>query len=75
MNAKRDKFVRIAEARVSRAIKSIQVIGNLGNRSNYDYTEEDVRAIIGALQAEINELKGKFKPGRGTNHAKFRLPR
>lgn len=75
MNAKRDKFVRIAEARVSRAIKSIQVIGNLGNRSNYDYTEEDVRAIIGALQAEINELKGKFKPGRGTNHAEFRLPR
>lgn len=75
MNEKRDKFVRIAEARVSRAIKSIQVIGNLGNRSNYDYTEDDVRAIINALQAEVNELKAKFRPGKSGPTPEFRLPR
>ena len=75
MDIKKEKFVRLAEARVSRAIKSIQVIGNLGNRSNYDYTDDDVRAIIGALQAEINQLKGKFKPGRESRQAEFRLPR
>ena len=32
-----------------RALKDIQLIGNLSNRSNYDYTEEDVTRIMKAL--------------------------
>ena len=38
----RTKFVELANKRVSRALKAIQLIGNLSNRSNYDFTEEDV---------------------------------
>jgi hypothetical protein len=47
---------------VTRAIDSIRVIGNLANRSNYDYTEEDSKKIIDALQSEITALKVQFKP-------------
>lgn len=62
MSAKRNNFIRLAEGRVTRAIDSIRVIGNLSNRSNYEYTEEDSKRIIDALQREVNELKVQFKP-------------
>ena len=62
MSTKRDNFIRLAEGRVTRAIDSIRVIGNLSNRSNYDYKEEDSKRIIDALQSEINALKLQFKP-------------
>lgn len=62
MSEKRDNFIRLAEGRVTRAIDSIRVIGNLSNRSNYEYTEEDSKRIIDALQGEIAALKLQFKP-------------
>jgi len=41
----RAKFVNLARKRVSRALKDIRLIGNLSNRSNYDFTENDVAAV------------------------------
>ncbi len=67
MSEKRDNFIRLAEGRVTRAIDSIRVIGNLSNRSNYEYTAEDSKKIIDALQSEINALKVQFKPRETTN--------
>jgi hypothetical protein len=60
VSAKRKNFVRLAESRVAKAIDSMRVIGNLANRSNYEYSEEDAKKIISALQEEILILKGKF---------------
>lgn len=56
----RTKFVELAEKRVSKAIKDIRLIGNLSNKSNYSYTEEDVRKIIRALDIEVKKLKHRF---------------
>jgi len=57
----RAKFVRLATKRVTNALKSIQLVGNLSNRSNYDYTEEDVQKIFRALQEELNSCRRKFE--------------
>ena len=54
------KFVKLASARVSKALKDIQLIGNLANRSNYDYTDEDVKKIFKALNEEIAACKNRF---------------
>ena len=72
MSKKRDNFVRLAESRVAKAIDSLRVIGNLSNRSNYEYTDEDARKIISALQSELVVLKGKFSPS-DTKHRNFKL--
>jgi uncharacterized small protein (DUF1192 family) len=73
MSEKRDNFIRLAEGRVTRAIESIRVIGNLSNRSNYEYSEEEVKKIISVLQSEINDLKSQFAP-KGKKTAKnFKL--
>jgi len=72
---KRSRFVRLAENRVARAINAIRLIGNLSNKSNYSYTEADVRAIIAALQSEINNLKGQFNKRDSKSRDQFRLPK
>ena len=56
----RTKFVELANKRVSRALKAIQLIGNLSNRSSYDYTEEDVRKIFKALEDEMTDCRKRF---------------
>lgn len=56
----RKKFVDLANKRVSRSIRDIQLIGNLSNKSNYDYTTEDVSKIFKALQSELRACRKRF---------------
>lgn len=75
MSIKRDNFVRLAEPRVNKALKAIQVIGNLANKSNYDYTEEDIKAIVAALNQALSEMKSRFKNDGVGTEKEFRLKR
>ena len=60
---KEEKFRRLANARVNRALKSIRVIGNLANPATYNYTEGQVNQIVKALRAEVKELQQRFNGG------------
>jgi hypothetical protein len=73
MRDKRAKFVELANKRVNAAIKAMRLVGNLGNRSNYDYTEEDARKMIRALQKEVDAAKAKFGDGSDSVGGEFRL--
>lgn len=73
MGAKRDKFVELAEARVNRTIKDIRLIGNLSNRSAYEFTEEDIRQMFRALQKELDSAKSRFTGDGGVADSDFRL--
>lgn len=73
-NNDREKFVNLAQARVNRAIKDIQLIGNLSNRSNYDYTDEDVSKIFKVLGEEVAACRKRFELSKKkTEAAKFTL--
>jgi formiminotetrahydrofolate cyclodeaminase len=65
--------VRLAEARVNKALKAIQVVSNLSNKQNYEYTDEDVRLIVNALQKELTNLKSRFKHDGNANTSEFKL--
>ena len=60
IETKRDRFVRLAEKRVPRALTSIRVIRNLANTGNYEYTQEDVDAIVASLKKAIDEVETAF---------------
>ena len=67
MSKKSDKFKELARSRVNRAINMIRLIANLGNKAHYDYTSDQARKIVSALQAEVNNVKTKFNSKkRGT---------
>ena len=57
---KRDKFLRLAENRVNKVLDDLRILGHCGNRSNYDYTDEDVRIIFAKLEKGLRETKGQF---------------
>ena len=60
METKREKFVRLAERRVNAVIRELELIGNLSNKSNYDYDKEDVEKIIKTLKKSVSDLESKF---------------
>ena len=73
MSEKREKFVRLAENRVNKALKDVQLIGNLSNRNAYEYTDDDIRKIFGALQGGLNGAKARFSKESGDAGGEFRL--
>ena len=70
---KRAKFIELAENRVNRAIKDLRLIGNLSNRSAYEFTNEDIRKIFRALQKELDTAKGRFSRGEKSGDDGFRI--
>jgi hypothetical protein len=71
--SKRENFVRLAESRTANAIKAIRVIGKLGNKSAYDYSEMDVKKIAVALSREIDALKARMSSTGGKEAVDFKL--
>lgn len=60
MRDKRAKFVQLANQRVNRAIEQLRLVGNLGNKAAYDYSDEDARKIIKALQKAMDGTKSRL---------------
>ena len=71
----RQKFVELAQKRVTRTIKDIRLVGNLSNRSNYKYTDEDARKIYRALKEALDEMKARFERKGDERAVEFRLER
>ena len=49
---KREKFVRLAEARTNKIIDMIQLLGNCSNPATYEYTAQDVEKIFSAIDTD-----------------------
>ncbi len=73
-NKNRQRFVDLAEKRVTKTIKDIRLVGNLSNKTNYSYTNADYKAIFAALDAEMRDLKRRFTSGERGSEPIFKLP-
>jgi len=58
--SKAEKFSRLAQARMSKALKNISLVGNLAG-SSYDYSEEQVKEMEEALHQAVTKTISKFK--------------
>jgi len=59
-NLKRDRFVRIAERRVTNILNDLDSLGNCSNRNNYQYDEEDVKKIFQAIEKKVKIIRDLF---------------
>jgi hypothetical protein len=73
MRDRRSKFVELAQKRVGKAIAQLRLVGNLANRSNYEFTDEDGRKIVKALQKEVDTLKARFSDKSSSSDTEFKL--
>jgi hypothetical protein len=69
---KRDRFVRLAEARTNKIIEMMRLLGNCSSKANYDYTDEDIKKIFAALDKELKNTKNRFL-GLDAKEEKFTL--
>lgn len=69
----REKFVELAQNRVNKTLKDIELIGNLSNKSNYSYTEDDAKKIYSVLKSALDEMKARFEIKAAKGKEAFRL--
>ena len=60
---KEARFRRLGEQRVNAILDKLRLFGQLSNRSNYEYTDDQVDAAFRAIQKELNATRGKFRNG------------
>ena len=73
MKDKKNKFLELAKLRVNKTIKSIQLIGNLSNKSHYSYSQEEADKIVSALNNEVKNIKEKFNSKNSRDTKEFKL--
>ena len=70
---KRERFVRLAEARTNKILDMMKLLGNCSSKSNYEYSDEDVKKIFNALERELKETKAKFQGQGDSRDERFKL--
>ena len=72
-HSKAGKFIELANKRVNRTIKDLRLIGNLSNRSSYEYTREQSERIISSLKREVENVEARFNNERSKSADPFQL--
>ena len=68
--SRKERFQRLATKRVTRILNDLRLLGNLSNRSSYDYSDEEIQKIFTAIDGAKNHAKSKFS---FTKKVKFQL--
>ena len=71
-NNRKENFIRIAENRTNKILDIIKLLGNLSNKSYYDFTSKQVDSIFNTIQNELEEQKKRFSTEKKDNK-RFRL--
>lgn len=56
---RRQRFERLAQARMNRILTNMRLLGNLSS-NNYHWKAEDVRTMTDALIFAVNELRERY---------------
>ena len=72
-NNKREKFVKLANSRVTATLDKMRLIGNLADKRYYEYSDKDIKKMFDALSKELNLVKSKFSNTRTKIDTTFKL--
>lgn len=67
---RKERFRRLAIYRTNMVLDKLRILGNLANKANYDYTDEEVNKIFYAIDSQIRIIKGRFT---GKRKKEFKL--
>jgi light-regulated signal transduction histidine kinase (bacteriophytochrome) len=60
VSAKKERFKNVAGRRVQKVLDDIDSLSKCANRSTYDYTDEEVRKMLKAINEKVILLKASF---------------
>lgn len=58
---KHEKFERLASKRTESVLKKLDVLANCSNKSNYEYSEDDVERIFSAIEEKVEQVEREFE--------------
>ncbi|GAB5410482.1 MAG: hypothetical protein BalsKO_28470 [Balneolaceae bacterium] len=61
MIEKRKRFEKIAGNRVQFILDKLDLLGNCSNRSNYEYSEEDVKKMFNTIKSRLSQVEVLYK--------------
>lgn len=61
MSDKAAAFKRIRDSRLPKAVKAIDLLGNLSNRGNYQYSDKQARELVREIDLARDNLAKAFK--------------
>ena len=61
--SKTDKFRRLANQRLPKAIKAVDAVAKLAASTNYEWTSEQVEKIVAALKTAVVRVENSFEGG------------
>jgi len=68
--SKNELFRRLATRRTNAVIERLRILGHCANPWQYEYSENDIKKIFRAIDAELRTVKAKF---RNSNKSDFQL--
>lgn len=57
----RKRFEKVAGNRVQFILDKLELLGNCSNRSNYGYTEDDVKKMFGVIKEKTKQIEVRFQ--------------
>ena len=70
---KREKFVRLGEKRVNTILEEFRKLGNLSNKRNYEYSDDDVKKMFLELGKALRKTREFFSDNSPSRQKKFKL--
>lgn len=61
-NNKEEKFKRLAEQRLTKIFKDLELISRLSNRKHYTYSAQEIDALFTAYEEKGEEIRICFEP-------------
>ena len=71
MDAKEERFKKVAQARVNAVLDKLRLLGQCGNRKNYTYSDQQVEAMFKVVGKAMRESKSAFTADTKRNRFLF----
>jgi len=59
-STKRERFKNVAGRRVQKVLDDIESLSKCANKSTYEYSDEEIRKMLKAINEKVNLLKAAF---------------
>lgn len=70
VETRNERFKRLAVFRTNAVLEKLRILGNLSNKTNYDYSDEEINKIFYAIDSQLRNLKARFT---SKNRKEFKL--
>jgi hypothetical protein len=73
VETKHERFKRLAESRTGKVLDMIDLLGNLSNKSFYEFSDKEVSEIFDSISEATEANRRKFKKGAQKKGRRFTL--